>query len=64
MKFIDYLTSITGIGIFPLISLLVFVTFFVLLSVYVLRADKNRFKYLAALPVEKNDKDEKPNTNN
>lgn len=64
MKFINYLTSITGIGIFPLISLLVFVTFFVLLSLYVLRADKSRFKYLAALPVEKNDKEETPKTNN
>jgi cytochrome c oxidase cbb3-type subunit 3 len=52
MKFINYLTSITGIGIFPLISLLVFLTFFVLLSLYVLKADKKRFSYLAALPVE------------
>jgi cytochrome c oxidase cbb3-type subunit 3 len=52
MKFINYLTSITGIGIFPLISLLVFFFFFLFLAVYVLKADKNRFRYLAALPVE------------
>ena len=64
MKFINYLTSITGIGIFPLISLLVFVTFFVLLGLYVLKADKKRFIYLAELPVEKNDKDKKTGTNN
>ena len=55
MKFIDYLTSITGIGIFPLISLLIFVIFFVSLSIYVLKADKDRFSYLAALPVEEQD---------
>lgn len=64
MKFINYLTSITGIGIFPLISLLVFITFFILLGFYVLRADKNRFNYLAALPVEKNEEDKPTGTNN
>lgn len=62
MKFIDYLTSITGIGIFPLISLLIFVIFFVSLSIYVLRADKDRFKYLAAMPVDEQDR-EKTKTN-
>jgi hypothetical protein len=64
MKFINYLTSITGIGIFPLISLLVFVTFFILLGFYVWRADKDRFKYLAAMPVEKDEKDKPTGTHN
>jgi cbb3-type cytochrome oxidase subunit 3 len=59
MKFIDYLTSITGVGIFPLISLLIFVLFFVALSMYVLKADKKRFNYLAALPVEEKENDER-----
>lgn len=58
MKFINYLTSITGIEIFPLISLLVFFIFFVLLGIYVMKADKTRFNYLAALPVEKNEKEQ------
>ena len=52
MKFINYLTSVTGVGIFPLISLLVFFFFFLGLGLYVWKADKNRFRYLAAMPVE------------
>jgi cytochrome c oxidase cbb3-type subunit 3 len=58
MKFINYLTSITGIGIFPLISLVVFFVFFVLLGIYVMKADKVRFNYLAELPVDKNENDQ------
>ena len=54
MKFINYLTSITGIGIFPLISLVVFFLFFLLLTYYVIKADKTRMQYLAAMPIEKN----------
>lgn len=55
MKFINYLTSITGVGIFPLISLLVFFLFFLALGLYVWKADKDRFRYLAAMPVEENE---------
>lgn len=62
MKFINYLTSITGIGIFPLISLLVFFVFFILLGIYVMKADKTRLNYLAALPVEKNEKEQNKTT--
>ncbi len=62
MKFINYLTSITGIGIFPLISLLVFFVFFVLLGFYIMKADKVRLNYLAAMPVEKNEKDQNKTT--
>lgn len=65
MKFINYLTSISGIGLFPLISLLVFITFFILLAFYVLKADKTRFNYLAELPVDKNENEpNKPGINN
>ncbi len=54
MKFINYLTSISGVGIFPLISLLMFVAFFVFLGIYVLKADKNRLAYIASLPIDEN----------
>lgn len=57
MKFINYLTSITGIGIFPLISLLLFFLFFVVLTLYVFKADKKRFDDLAALPIEGQEQD-------
>ena len=59
MKFINYLTSITGVEIFPLISLLVFFVFFTALIVYVFKADKERLKYLGALPIENDAADKK-----
>lgn len=52
MKFINYLSSITGVGIFPLIALLLFFVFFLVLTYYVMRADKTRMSYLAALPID------------
>ncbi len=57
MKFINYLTSITGVEIFPLISLLIFFVFFSALLVYVFKADKSRLNYLSNLPIDKDSKD-------
>lgn len=59
MKFINYLTSIAGIEIFPMISLLIFFGFFVVLGMYVIKVDKTKLKYLEALPIEKDNKEEK-----
>lgn len=53
MKFINYLTSIAGVEIFPLISLLIFFAFFIALGVYLMKADKTRIQYLEALPFDK-----------
>jgi cytochrome c oxidase cbb3-type subunit 3 len=50
MKFINYLTSIAGVEIFPLISLLIFFLFFFALSIYMFRADKNHIAYMSELP--------------
>jgi cytochrome c oxidase cbb3-type subunit 3 len=52
MKFINYLTSISGVGIFPLISLLVFFIFFTVLAIYIVRVDRERMKYMESLPIE------------
>ena len=52
MKFINYLTSISGVGIYPLISLVVFFLFFSVLGIYIIRADKERMKYMESLPIE------------
>lgn len=60
MKFINYLTSIAGIEIFPLISLLIFFGFFLVLAVWLLRSDKNRMNKLAAMALES----EQENTDN
>jgi cytochrome c oxidase cbb3-type subunit 4 len=50
MKFINYLESITGIGIFPLISLLIFFIFFTGLSLWAFRADKGYIRALKHIP--------------
>jgi cbb3-type cytochrome oxidase subunit 3 len=50
MKFINYLERITGVGIFPLISLLIFFLFFTALLVWVFKVDKRHIKMMAYMP--------------
>jgi cytochrome c oxidase cbb3-type subunit 3 len=52
MKFINYLESITGIGIYPLISLMIFFLFFAGVTVYVARANKFYINRLKNIPLE------------
>lgn len=52
MKFINYLESISGVAIFPLISLAIFFIFFSLLIVYVTKADKQHIRELENLPLD------------
>jgi cytochrome c oxidase cbb3-type subunit IV len=54
MKFINYLESITGIGIYPLVSFLIFFTFFLGVSLYLLKAGKQHFSNVAQIPLENN----------
>ena len=54
MKFINYLENITGIGVYPLISLIVFVGFFGLVTFYVIKGDKTHFEKLRNMPVNEN----------
>ncbi len=54
MKFKNYLESITGIGIYPLISLIVFVVFFGLVTLYVMKGSKKHFEELGNLPINEN----------
>ncbi|MDF2438689.1 MAG: CcoQ/FixQ family Cbb3-type cytochrome c oxidase assembly chaperone [Bacteroidota bacterium] len=51
MKFINYLESISGVAIFPLISLAIFFTFFTLLIIYVMKADKGHISDLKNIPL-------------
>lgn len=51
MKFINYLESITGIGIYPLTSLMIFFVFFALVTLYVIKADKNHIEKVKNIPV-------------
>jgi cytochrome c oxidase cbb3-type subunit 3 len=52
MKFINYLTSIEGIGIYPMISLFIFLLFFILLMVYVFRVDKKLIEKIKSIPFD------------
>jgi len=51
MKFINYLESIAGIEIFPLISLTLFFTFFVVLTIWVIKVDKKRIMEMKNIPL-------------
>jgi len=55
MKFINYLEKITGVGIFPLVSLMIFFVFFVLLLLWVFKADKKYMNMLNNLPFQGNE---------
>ncbi|PHR26031.1 MAG: CcoQ/FixQ family Cbb3-type cytochrome c oxidase assembly chaperone [Arcobacter sp.] len=46
------LTGIDGVDIYPMISLLLFVIFFLVMFLYVARMKKSRIEELSALPLE------------
>jgi cytochrome c oxidase cbb3-type subunit 3 len=52
MKFINYLTTIAGVDIFPMISLLIFFLFFSGLIWFVMRADRSEMIRLKTLPLD------------
>ena len=52
MKFINYLGSIAGIAIYPLISLTIFFTFFTLLIIYAVKLDKQHISDLKNIPFD------------
>jgi hypothetical protein len=55
MKFINYLESIAGIGIFPLISLGIFFTFFCVLIVWAIKVNKDHIIEMKNIPLDNND---------
>ncbi len=55
MKFIHYLERITGVGIFPMISLLMFFVFFSVLLLWVLKADRKYINELKNIPFPSNE---------
>ncbi|MBL7934168.1 MAG: CcoQ/FixQ family Cbb3-type cytochrome c oxidase assembly chaperone [Bacteroidia bacterium] len=57
MKFINYLESITGIGIYPMISFMIFFLFFLAVSIYLLKAGRRHFDAVAQIPLEQNQND-------
>lgn len=57
----EYLQSIDGVSIYPIISLIVFILFFAIIIVWLFKVDKKYLKKMENLPLEK---DEKNNFNN
>lgn len=55
MKLSNYLVEIAGVSIYPIISLLLFVLFFVGVLYWVFKMDKNKVNYIANLPLTKDD---------
>ena len=58
LKFVkNHMESITGIEIYPMISLLIFFTFFVLLFWWVITAKKDYIKNVSNLPLDNQNDD-------
>jgi len=53
MKFINYLETITGVSIYPLTSLILFVTTFTIVSIWVMRTDNAFIDHMKNIPLEK-----------
>lgn len=53
MRFTNYLKSIDGVAIYPIISLVMFVSIFLLAAVYVYTTDKKRMERNANIPLQK-----------
>ena len=52
----NYLQSIEGIEIYPLISLAVFVIFFIVIFIWMIRMDKSYIKEMEELPLEQDNR--------
>ena len=48
----EVLRTIAGIEVFPILSLLIFVTVFVVMLAWVLRLDRSRLSQYASLPLD------------
>lgn len=52
MKFINYIEKISGVDILGLVSLLLFVTFFTVMLIWVFRVNKNKLKEISRIPLD------------
>ncbi len=58
----ELLQSVEGVSVYPIISLIVFVLFFVIILVWMLKVDKNYIKKMESLPFEKEEENNFNNT--
>ena len=55
LKFVKHhMDSIAGIDIYPILSLLIFFTFFVVLTIFVYTSSKAHIKYMEEMPLDDN----------
>ncbi len=52
MKFIHYLEKVTGIDIYALSSLTIFLSFFIIMSLWAWKADKNMINEISHIPLD------------
>jgi cytochrome c oxidase cbb3-type subunit 4 len=52
MKFINYIEKISGVGIYGLVSLSIFVLFFLVMLTWVVRSDKNKIRDISRIPLD------------
>lgn len=52
MKFINYLERITGVSVYPMVSLLLFTTVFILVVIYAFKASDRTIKEMENLPLD------------
>ncbi|HOJ91810.1 MAG: hypothetical protein WAS56_07895 [Saprospiraceae bacterium] len=54
MKFGTYLEKINNVSIYPIVSLVLFVSFFVLVSFWIFRLDKKEIERVERIPLDEN----------
>lgn len=52
MKFVNYLEQISGVSIYGLLSLMIFVTFFVVMLTWVMKTDKKKLQDISRIPLD------------
>lgn len=52
MKFVNYLEKITGVGIYPLTSLIIFGLFFLLMLAWVFNSKKATMNEISRIPLD------------
>ena len=50
--FENYLKAIEGVGVYPLISLMIFVSFFIVLLIWMIKIDKDFLVKMSFLPLD------------
>ena len=53
MKFINYLTKITGVDVYAMSSFMIFFTFFIIMGIWALKADKKLISELSNMTLDK-----------